>query len=203
VLVADDQAAVRDGLVTILEHAPGIAVAGVAEDGAQAVRLAAELAPDVVLMDLRMPGMDGVAATAAIAGPAVLVLTTYSDDASIVAALQAGAAGYLTKSAGRAQIVAAITATAAGHSTFASEVARTVVKGLSARTRLEELTHRHRLTDQEAKVLAMMARGKSNRAIAESLYISVATVKTHANNLFAKLQVTNRTEAATLLDGSP
>ncbi|TDV43110.1 response regulator transcription factor [Actinophytocola oryzae] len=199
VLVADDQAAVRDGLVTIIEHAPGIAVAGVAEDGVQAVRLAEELDPDVVLMDLRMPGMDGVAATAAISGPAVLVLTTYSDDASIVAALQAGAAGYLTKSAGREQIVAAITATAAGHSTFGPEVARTVVKGLSARTRLEELTQRYQLTDQEAKVLALMARGKSNRAIADSLYISVATVKTHANNLFGKLHVANRAEAAALL----
>jgi DNA-binding NarL/FixJ family response regulator len=203
VVVADDQAAVRDGLVTILEHAPGIQVVGVAEDGAQAVRLAAELAPDVVLMDLRMPGMDGVAATERIAsagGPKVLVLTTYSDDTSIVAALRAGAAGYLTKSAGREQIVSAITATADGHSTFAPEVTRTVVRGLTARTRLEEVAQLHHLTEQETRVLALIVRGKSNRAVAESLGIGVATVKTHVNNLFAKLHVANRAEAAELLD---
>ena len=202
VVVADDQAAVRDGLVTILEHAPGITVVGVAEDGEQAVRLAEELAPDVVLMDLRMPGVDGVTATARITaagGPKVLVLTTYSDDASIVSASQAGAAGYLTKSAGRAQIVSAITATADGHSTFAPEVTRTVVRGLTARTRLEELAHDHRLTEQETRVLALIAAGKSNRAIAEGLHIGLATVKTHTNNLFAKLHVANRAEAAALL----
>ncbi|TDP96677.1 response regulator [Labedaea rhizosphaerae] len=202
VVVADDQAAVRDGLVTILEHAPGIRVVGVAADGEQAVRLAVELAPDVVLMDLRMPGLDGVAATARIAesnGSKVLVLTTYSDDKSIVEALQAGAAGYLTKSAGREQIVSAITATADGHSTFAPEVTRTVVRGLAARTRLEEVARQHRLTEQEARVLALMARGKSNRAIAESLGIGLSTVKTHTNNLFAKLHVANRAEAAALL----
>ena len=203
VVVADDQAAVRDGLVTILEHAPGIQVVGVAADGEQAVGLAAELAPDVVLMDLRMPGMDGVAATAHIAatnGPKVLVLTTYSDDASIVSALRAGAAGYLTKSAGREQIVSAITATADGHSTFAPEVTRTVVRGLTARTRLEELARHHQLTEQEARVLALIARGKNNRAIAESLGIGLSTVKTHTNNLFAKLHVANRSAAAALLD---
>jgi DNA-binding NarL/FixJ family response regulator len=203
VVVADDQAAVRDGLVTILEHAPGIQVVGVAADGEQAVGLAAELAPDVVLMDLRMPGLDGVAATERIAatnGPKVLVLTTYSDDASIVSALQAGAAGYLTKSAGREQIVSAITATADGHSTFAPEVTRTVVRGLTARTRLEELAQHHHLTEQEARVLALIARGKSNRAIAESLGIGLSTVKTHTNNLFAKLHVTNRSAATALLD---
>ena len=203
VVVADDQAAVRDGLVTILEHAPGIQVVGVAENGDQAVRLAEELAPDIVLMDLRMPGLDGVGATARIAangGPRVLVLTTYSDDKSIVEALQAGAAGYLTKSAGRAQIVSAITATADGHSTFAPEVTRTVVRGLAARTRLEELAQQHHLTEQEARVLALIARGKSNRAVAADLGIGISTVKTHTNNLFAKLHVANRAEAAALLD---
>ncbi|MEW2549920.1 response regulator transcription factor [Streptomyces sp. NPDC047002] len=205
VVVADDQAAVRDGLVTILEHEEEVEVVGTAADGAQAVAEARRLAPAVVLMDLRMPGVDGVEATRAIAAfpppaPAVLVLTTYADDESIVGALRAGAAGYLTKSAGRAQIVSAITATADGHRTFAPEIASVMVRGLSARSALERVAARHSLTVQETRVLELIAERRGNRSVAETLYVSVATVKTHVNNLFAKLGVANRAEAAALLD---
>ncbi|MGG2461240.1 response regulator transcription factor [Streptomyces sp. RGM 3693] len=204
VIVADDQAAVRDGLVTILDHEPDIDVVGSAADGATAVDLARRLAPAVVLMDLRMPGVDGIAATRTLAAwdpaPAVLVLTTYADDASIVGALKAGAAGYLTKSAGRAQIVSAITATADGHRTFAPEIASAMVRGLTHRTALERIAAAYALTVQETRVLELLSERRTNRAIAETLYVSVATVKTHVNNLFAKLRVGNRTEAAALVE---
>ncbi|MFK0293254.1 response regulator [Streptomyces sp. NPDC090442] len=203
-IVVDDQAAVRDGLVTILDHEPHIAVVGSAADGATAVDLARRLAPAVVLMDLRMPGVDGVTATRTLTSldpaPAVLVLTTYADDESIVGALQAGAAGYLTKSAGRAQIVSAITATADGHRTFAPEIASAMVRGLTHRTALERLAAAHALTVQETRVLQLLTERRTNRAIAETLYVSVATVKTHVNNLFGKLHVTSRAEAAALVD---
>ncbi|MEU5300979.1 response regulator [Streptomyces noursei] len=204
VIVADDQAAVRDGLVTILDHEPDIDVVGSAVDGATAAELARRLTPAVVLMDLRMPGVDGIAATRTLTAldpaPAVLVLTTYADDASIVGALQAGAAGYLTKSAGRAQIVSAITATADGHRTFAPEIASAMVRGLTHRTALERIAAAHALTVQETRVLQLLSERRTNRAIAESLYVSVATVKTHVNNLFGKLQVGSRAEAAALVE---
>ncbi|MEW1657608.1 response regulator transcription factor [Streptomyces sp. NPDC093707] len=204
VIVADDQAAVRDGLVTILDHEPDIEVVGSAADGAAAVALARRLAPAVVLMDLRMPGVDGITATRTLTAldpaPAVLVLTTYADDESIVGALKAGAAGYLTKSAGRAQIVSAITATADGHRTFAPEIASVMVRGLTHRTALERLAAAHALTVQETRVLQLLTERRTNRAIAEALYVSVATVKTHVNNLFGKLHVTSRAEAAALVE---
>ncbi|WP_274917808.1 response regulator transcription factor [Streptomyces sp. WZ-12] len=203
-IVVDDQAAVRDGLVTILDHEPHIDVVGSAADGATAVDLARRLAPAVVLMDLRMPGVDGVTATRTLTtldpAPAVLVLTTYADDESIVGALQAGAAGYLTKSAGRAQIVSAITATADGHRTFAPEIASAMVRGLTHRTALERLAAAHALTVQETRVLQLLTERRTNRAIAEALYVSIATVKTHVNNLFGKLHVTSRAEAASLVE---
>ena len=206
VVVADDQAAVRDGLVTILEHATGIEVVAAAGDGAEAIDLVAATRPDVVLMDLRMPGTDGVAATAAIAGahPAskVLVLTTYADDESIAAALRAGAAGYVTKSAGRQQIVAAITATHNGVRTFAPEVADVLARGLDARSALDRVAREHGLTAQETRVFELLARGESNRRIAETLFVSIATVKTHVNNLFAKLGVNSRSAAVQLLADS-
>ncbi|MFZ4895335.1 response regulator [Plantibacter sp. Mn2098] len=248
VLVADDQATVRDGLVTILGLTPGIEVVGEAADGAQAITLALATAPDVVLMDLGMPQVDGAAATAAIraAVPAakILVLTTYVDDVSIKRALDAGASGYLTKSAGRADIVAAIRSTARGQNTFAPEVTRRVLGGLggqpggqqsaqpgelsggvsasdaatargetgepsgtrSADLILADISADSRfvaLTEQERRVLALVVDRRRNPEIARALFVSVSTVKTHINNLFAKLGVRSRDEAIALVLRAP
>ena len=215
VLVADDQAIVRDGLVTVLELSDEVDVVGQAVDGAEAVRLAAELAPDVVLMDLRMPVLDGAGATARIlaARPEtrVLVLTTFADDASIAGALRAGAIGYLTKDAGRRELLAAVRAAAEGQAVFDPQVAARVIGGFAAppaeaaapatdaarlRTRFPGLTAR------EAEVLALLATGAANPEIAGALFVSTATVKSYVNTIFAKLGVTTRAQAVALVLGA-
>lgn len=196
VLVADDQALVRDGIVTVLSLQEGIDVVGEAEDGERAVALAAELVPDVVLMDLRMPRLDGVGAVRELAAKnlpvRVVVLTTFADDASIGEALRAGAAGYLTKDAGRQEIVAAVQAAAAGGMPLDTRIASRVVAGLpdaqapDVRERFPELTAR------EAEVLELIVARKTNPEIARELFLGVATVKTHIGAIFAKLGVTDR-----------
>ncbi|GAA1678460.1 response regulator transcription factor [Kribbella yunnanensis] len=194
VLVADDQQVVREGLVALLELIDGIEVTGAAANGAEAVDLVARGNVDVVLMDLRMPVLDGVDATARITAEfpdvAVLVLTTYADDASIATALRAGARGYLTKDAGRVEIGAALRSTAAGQSTFDPEVTRKLVAGLAP-----EPPTTDGLTARETEVLRLIARGLSNSEIAQRLFISEATVKTHINNTFAKIGARHRAEA--------
>jgi DNA-binding NarL/FixJ family response regulator len=195
VLVCDDQATVRDGLVTVLSLVDGIEVVGEAADGIEAVALAAELTPDVVLMDLRMPGLDGTQATARVlAGrpaTAVLVLTTYADDDSILGALRAGARGYLTKDAGRAELEAAIRSVARGQSTFAPEVGAKLIGRLTGAS--PSLAERFpELTARELDVLRLIGDGLSNGEIAARSYVSVATVKTHINSIFAKLGVRDR-----------
>src|SRR5215831_19200263 len=187
VIVADDQAAVREGLVLLLGTLPGIAVAGEAADGDAAVDLVAALHPQVVLMDLNMPGCDGVTATRRITadhlGTRVVVLTTYADDESIISALQAGALGYLTKDATRAEIGRAVLTAAAGQAVLDPAVQQRL---LSAG---EELTPR------EAEVLRLIADGRSNREIARALFVSEATVKTHVNRIFAKTGSRDRAQA--------
>lgn len=201
VVVVDDQLIVREGLVALLELADGITVAGSAGDGAQALALLEGTACDVVLMDLRMPVLDGAAATARISrdhpGIGVLVLTTYADDESITAALAAGARGYLTKDSGRAEIAAAIRSAAAGQSTFAADVSRRLVAALAAEpaTRAAD-PERDGLTAREREVLGLIGDGLSNGEIAERLVVSPTTVKSHINNAFAKIGATTRTEAA-------
>ncbi|MFF1574334.1 response regulator [Leifsonia sp. NPDC058292] len=203
VVVADDQAIIRDGLVTVLSLLPDVEVVGEAADGAQAVDLALREHPDVVLMDLRMPVLDGVGATERIVreapGTAVLVLTTYADDESILGALRAGARGYLTKDAGRAELAAAVRAVARGQSTFAPEVGALLVSSLTGAAPVPPLAERFpQLTRREADVLALVADGLSNGEIAARLFVSVATVKTHINAIFAKLDVRDRAQAIAL-----
>jgi DNA-binding NarL/FixJ family response regulator len=208
VIVADDQTAVREGLVTLLELLDDVTVVAAAADGEQAIAGTLEHAPDVVLMDLRMPGIDGVAATRRIRTevPAthVVVLTTYSDDASILEALDAGALGYLTKDAGRAEIARALHAAAAGQSVLDPTVAARLVT--AARRTDSPATMQaptppgglpDGLTTREAEVITLIAAGLDNRAIARRLYLSDATVKTHINHAFAKIGATSRAQAVT------
>ncbi|RJO76900.1 DNA-binding response regulator [Nocardia panacis] len=200
VVVADDQTIVREGLTTVLSLLPDIEVVGEAADGAAAVELVARHAPNVVLMDLRMPVLDGVAATAAIAAAhpetAVLVLTTYADDESIAGALRAGARGYLTKDAGRREIATAIRAVAGGQATFAAEVGQRLVAALSAQPATPSAVE-FGLSTRELDVLSLIAKGRNNSEIAKELFIGVSTVKSHVNSLFAKLQVRDRAQAIT------
>jgi DNA-binding NarL/FixJ family response regulator len=211
VLVADDQAIVRDGLVTVLGLLADVEVVGAAADGEEAVALAVSTRPDVVLMDLRMPRLDGAGAAARIAADvpaaAVLVLTTYADDESIAAALRAGAKGYLTKDVGRAELAAAVRATASGQSTFGAGIGAKVIGAVTAAaaastptTPAQALARRFpQLTARETDVLALIADGLGNAEIAATLFIGVSTVKTHVNAIFAKLGVRDRPRAIALV----
>jgi DNA-binding NarL/FixJ family response regulator len=212
VIVADDQSAVREGLVLLLGTLPGIVVAGEAADGNAAADLVAEVKPQVVLMDLNMPGSDGVSATRRITaehpGTRVVVLTTYADDDSIIGALQAGALGYLTKDATRAEIGRAVLAAAAGQAILDPGVQQRL---LSAAARAAGSPGSpgaaqvsgppgaspgdDDLTPREAEVLRLIAAGASNREIARGLFVSEATVKTHVNRIFAKTGSRDRVQA--------
>ncbi|MBM7784391.1 response regulator [Tenggerimyces flavus] len=200
VVVVDDQQIVRDGLVALLGLLDDISVVGSAGDGSEALAVVASARPDVVLMDLRMPVLDGVEATRRLSrdhpSVAVLVLTTYADDDSIAGALQAGARGYLTKDAGRVEIAAALHAAAAGQSTFDRTVSERLVSALTSRQKsVVRKENPDGLTGREVEVLSLLARGLSNAEIAGELYIGETTVKTHINNAFAKINVRNRSEA--------
>ena len=220
VVVADDQSAVREGLVLLLGTLPGITVAGQAADGEAAIELVAATKPRVVLMDLNMPRLGGVAATARITaehpGTRVVVLTTYADDESIIGALRAGALGFLTKDATRAEIGRAIEAAAAGQAVLDPTVQQRL---LSAATRSQGPVNEgladtgptdtgapgralgqaapgaEDLTPREVEVLRLIAAGQSNREIARTLFVSEATVKTHVNRIFAKTGSRDRVQA--------
>jgi DNA-binding NarL/FixJ family response regulator len=200
VVVADDQTVVREGLVTLLETMTGIEVVGSAADGEEAISLVAELAPDVVLMDLRMPRLGGVEATKRIRAQypetQVVVLTTYADDESIVGALQAGAIGYLTKDAGRDHISRALEAAAAGQAVLDPAVQARLVDVATLQGTSSERTHLpDGLTEREAEVLRLIAAGRSNAEIGRDLFVSEATVKTHVNRIFAKTGSRDRSQA--------
>ncbi|MFG3685504.1 response regulator transcription factor [Micromonospora sp. CB01531] len=194
VLLVDDHPVVREGLRGMLEAEPDLTVVGEASSGTEAVRLATDLAPDIVLMDLRMPGMDGVAATAEIvAGPApprVMVLTTYESDADILRAVAAGATGYLLKDATRTDLAGAVRAAARGETVLAPSVATKLVQQVRSPAQPP-------LSAREIDVLRLVARGLTNAEIGTALFISEATVKTHMYRVFTKLDVTDRTAAVT------
>lgn len=193
VIVVDDHPVVREGLRAILDAESDLDVVGEAASGAEAVELAARLRPDVVLMDLRMPGMDGVQATGRItaAGDSrVLVVTTYDTDSDILRAVEAGATGYLLKDTPRRELTEAVRAAARGETVLAAPVARK----LMSRVRLPAVDAP---TRRELEVLAQVARGRSNAEVGRELHISEATVKTHLVRVFEKLGVSDRTAAVT------
>ena len=202
VLIADDQGLVREGLATLLAAQEGIDPVAAAADGEEAVALCDRHLPDVVLMDLRMPRLDGVEATRQIrsAHPQIeiVVLTTYADDTSILGALQAGARGYLTKDAGGAEIARAVHAAAAGQTLLDPAVQQRLLSAATA-GRPEPAASPEALPDEltprEAEVLRLIAAGLSNTEIADRLVISEATVKTHVNHLFAKTGARDRAQA--------
>jgi DNA-binding NarL/FixJ family response regulator len=200
VVVADDQKVVRDGLALLLGLLPDIEVVGVAGDGEQALEQVVQHEPDVVLMDLRMPRMDGVEATrrirAAHPGVQVVVLTTYADDDSVFAALRAGARGFLTKDAGADEIAQAIAAVREGEAQFDPSVQLRLVEALAGGEPVRKPSDLpDGLTRREVQVLGLIAEGRSNSEIARELFISEATVKTHINNLFAKAALRDRAQA--------
>ena len=191
VVLVDDHPVVRSGLAGLLGGEPDIEVVGEASDGTDGVALAAALGPDVVLMDLRMPVMDGVEATAAIvatAGPKVLVLTTYDTDADILRAVEAGATGYLLKDTPRDALVDAVRAASRGETVLAPPLAAKLMR---------QVRSNDQLTPREIEVLGLVSRGMSNGDIAKELFIGEATVKTHLLHVFDKLGVSDRTAAVT------
>ena len=191
VLLVDDHPVVRSGLAGLLGGEPDIEVAGEASDGCEGVERAAALHPDVVLMDLRMPVMDGVEATSRIVaagGPRVLVLTTYDTDADILRAVEAGATGYLLKDTPRDALVDAVRAASRGETVLAAPLAAKLMR---------QVRGNDQLTPREVEVLALVSRGMSNGDIAQELFIGEATVKTHLLHAFEKLGVSDRTAAVT------
>ena len=198
IVVVDDQALIRDGIAAILRAEPDFDVVGTAADGVEAIGLITTLAPDVALMDIRMPDVDGIEATRRLvaddSSTRILVLTTYGADDLVVAALRAGASGYLLKDAPRSTLVAAVRLVAAGESTVEPDILRRLVQARAdlPAPELEGLVQR--LSPREGEVLALLARGATNAEIAEALFIGETTVKTHVSRIQTKLDARDRVQ---------
>ncbi|HSL00593.1 MAG TPA: response regulator transcription factor [Rubrobacteraceae bacterium] len=199
VLIADDHAVFREGLRAVLGSEPGIEVAGEAATGKEAVERAAELGPDVILMDIQMPGINGIHATRRIrsARPdvGVVVLTMFEDDDSVFSAMRAGARGYVLKGADPSEILTVVRAVAGGEAHFGPEIARRLVDFFSTPQAASPEEALPELTARERDILALIARGHSNATIASRLFVSPNTVRNHITHIFAKLQVVDRAEA--------
>jgi DNA-binding NarL/FixJ family response regulator len=201
VLLADDQAMVRSGFRLILDSQPDITVAAEAANGTQAVALARDLRPDVCLVDIRMPGLDGIEVTRALAGPGVtdplrvVIVTTYDTDEYVYGALQAGAVGFLLKDAGPALLIEAVRAASAGDALISPSVTVRLLRQLTA-TRRPTTTAVNQLSKRELDIARSIANGRTNHEIAAELFISLSTVKTHITRIQNKLGVRNRVEIA-------
>lgn len=203
-LIADDQALVRDGFAMILSAQPDLTVVGEAADGAEAIRMARALHPDVVIMDIRMPNVDGIEATKAVCrdtSAKVLVLTTYDVDEYVYDALRAGASGFLLKDIRRDELADAVRVVAAGEALLAPAVTRRLIADVVARTRPtspQEDARLATLTPREIETLRLVARGLSNAEVATELYVSEHTVKTHVSSMLSKLGLRDRVQAVVL-----
>jgi DNA-binding NarL/FixJ family response regulator len=199
VLVADDQALVRSGFRMIIDERADIELVGEAEDGAQAIRLAGELDPDVILMDVRMPGLDGVEATRRLVDGGtrarILVLTTFDLDEYVYAAVRAGASGFLLKDVQPTELVDAIRVVAAGNSLFGPAATQRLVERFAQPQQASASETLDVLTDREREILRLLAEGNSNAELAAKLYLSEATVKTHVSAVLRKLGVRDRVQA--------
>jgi DNA-binding NarL/FixJ family response regulator len=200
VLLADDQAMVRSGFRLILDSQPDIAVTAEAQDGVQAVTLAREQRPDVCLVDIRMPGLDGIEVTRALAGPdvpdplRVVIVTTYDTDEYVYGALRAGAVGFLLKDAGPALLIEAVRAAAGGEALISPSITVRLLRQFTAAR--HPATTAVRLSDRERDIARSIARGRTNHEIAAELFVSLSTVKTHITRIQHKLGVRNRVEIA-------
>jgi DNA-binding NarL/FixJ family response regulator len=202
VLLADDQAMVRSGFRLILESQPGMTVVGEAADGNETIALAHELRPDVSLVDIRMPELDGIEVTRALAGPDVLeplrvvIVTTFDTDEYVYGALRAGAAGFLLKDAGPALLIEAVRAAHAGDALISPSVTVRLLQQLAPSRRARDTEPRRALSERELEIATSIAKGRTNQEIAADLFISLSTVKTHIARIQDKLDVRNRVEIA-------
>jgi DNA-binding NarL/FixJ family response regulator len=201
VLLADDHPVYRDGLAALLASVEGLEVVGTAEDGDAAVVLATELQPDVVVMDVQMPGLDGIEATRRLTAASphigVVMLTMAEEDATLFSAMQAGARGYLLKGANQAEITRAVTAVAGGEAIFGPAIARRIADFFAAGPSVGSAAEQAfpQLTAREREILELVAAGRSNAQIASTLFLSPKTVRNNVSNIFAKLHVADRAEA--------
>ncbi len=200
IVICDDQAIIRDGLELIFKLEKDIDVVGLAQDGAEVIDLAAKLSPDLVLMDLKMPGMNGVEATRRICaqypGIKVLVLTTFDDDEWVFDAIRAGACGYLLKDTTREKVIEAVRGTVLGKSYVDPNIAGKLLGQVASQQEGQQTLIAENLTGREVEVLRLIAHGFSNAEIADRLYLSEGTVRNHVSAIFSKLEVSDRTQAA-------